>query len=378
MRLWARVVLGVTGALIVGAVWFKSAGNFLPGWLGGQEEIPVRIMTVRQRLAPVVVRAMGELLSVDQHDVTSRLAGKVTEVRFNIGDRVSANAHVATIQSDALAQRYAENGAAIRGARDELQSKTAQLRAAEEQLARARELHGRDLISRSEVERAATASEMARADAELAQAQLAQREAMQAELGALQSLTRVRTPIEGVVVRRWVEPGATITPSSAILTLAAADALRLVVRVAADYSSDIRLGMEAEIADPTTREKQAKGKVVHVEPSAKDNGRFLDVDIGLDSPGEQLRLGGQAEAMLRLDKSAAEIRLPRSIILSQGDKYYVYKLVDGRTSRQEVELGADDNSEVEVTRGLQDGDSVVVDQLRLIEPGVRVRIVNAK
>jgi multidrug efflux pump subunit AcrA (membrane-fusion protein) len=91
-------------ALIVGVAWFASELRFFPNWLGGEREIIVRVTRVRQQLGPRTrtVRAKGELLPVNELDVTSRLAGKVTEVRFNVGAAVPANAVVAIVESTSL------------------------------------------------------------------------------------------------------------------------------------------------------------------------------------------------------------------------------------------------------------------------------------
>jgi len=374
MRLWVWVGLSAMVALIATVVWFNSAPRSLPNWLGGERKIIVRVTRAQQRVGPVIVRAMGELSPVNELDVASRLAGKVTEVRFNVGDRVSADAIVATIQSDTLAQRRAEIEAAIRTARDEREMKDEQLHDAEKQLGRARELHAKDLIPRRDVERADAANETARASAELARAQLAQQEALLTQQSALQRFTRVTAPIGGVVVRRWVEPGAAIAPSSAILTVAGVDTLRLTVSIPADYAGDIHPGMDAEIADPAAPEKKTIGKVVRVEPPRKDDGGLLAVDIRVDSGGGQLRLKGKAEAAIRIDKSGTTMWLPRSVILTENDKTYVYKLADGRAWRQEVSLGAFHNGEVEIAQGLRQGELVIVDQLGLLKPGIRVRV----
>ena len=132
--------------------------------------------------------------------------------------------------------------------------------------------------------------------------------------------------------------------------------------------------MDAEIADPAAPEKKTIGKVVRVEPPRKDDGGLLAVDIRVDSGGGQLRLKGKAEAAIGIDKSGTTMWLPRSVILTENDKTYVYKLADGRAWRQEVSLGAFHNGEVEIAQGLRQGELVIVDQLGLLKPGIRVRV----
>ena len=122
ISLWVWVGLSAIVASIVGVVWFAAELRFLPTWLGGEREVIVRVTRVRQQLGSRTVRAKGELLPVNELDVTSRLAGKVTEVRFNVGDPVPANAVVAVVESPTLAQRLAELEAALSTARKSLKA----------------------------------------------------------------------------------------------------------------------------------------------------------------------------------------------------------------------------------------------------------------
>lgn len=376
MKHLRRLIFSVTGTAIVGFILLNKFPAILPSWIGGAGEITVRVARAQRRAAPVLLRAKGELVPISELDVVSRLAGKVSEVRFNVGDQVSAGAIVAIVQANTLAQRIAEIEAGIRFARDALKAKDEQLDGAEKQLAHVRELYRQDLISRRDVEQAAATAETARARTELAQAHLAEREATLAQARTLQRFTRVTTPVSGVVVRRWVEAGATVAESSAILTVASVDWLRLSASVSTRYSADIRVGMDAKIADATAPERTAMGKVARVEPKMKDGQQVLDVEIRVASGGGQLRPGTRVEALISINKSESSIWFPRSVVMSETDKNYVYKFADGRALRQEVALGRTQNGEVEIARGLKEGDSVIVDQLNLLKPGARVRVVN--
>src|SRR5687767_6545970 len=68
-------------------------------------EVPVRVAQVKRTTLPLTLRLTGELAAITKADVVSRLAGKVTEVRFKVGDLVPAGALVATIHASDLDQR---------------------------------------------------------------------------------------------------------------------------------------------------------------------------------------------------------------------------------------------------------------------------------
>jgi membrane fusion protein (multidrug efflux system) len=376
ISLWVWVGLSAIVASIVSVAWFASALRFLPNWLGGEREIIVRVTRVRQHVGPVTVRAKGELLPVNELEVTSRLAGKVTEVRFNVGDAVPANAVVAVVESRTLTQRLAELEAALSTARKSLKTNQGQLDGAEKQLARIEELYRQDLIARRDVEQETATMETARAQTELARAQVAQQEALLAQTRALQGFTRVTTPVGGVVLKRHVNPGATIAASSVIVTIANLAALRMKATIPAEFAGAVHAGMNAKVIESTAPEKILDGKVIRVERPATDGERIAAVEIGIAAVRERVQLGTSAEAAIALDKDVEAIWLPRPVVIVDGGKNYVYKLVGDRAVRQEVTLGASERGRVEIVRGLKNGDWLIVDQLSLLKSGIRVRVGN--
>jgi membrane fusion protein, multidrug efflux system len=376
ISLWVWVGLSAIVALIVGVAWFASELRFLPNWLGGEREIIVRVTRVRQQLGPMTVRAKGELLPVNELDVTSRLAGKVTEVRFNVGDAVPANAVVAIVESSTLTQRLIELEAALSAARKSLKANQEQLNGAEKQLARIEELYRQDLIARRDVEQETATMETARAQTELARAQVAQQEALLTQTRALQGFTQVTTPVGGVVLKRHVNPGAAIAASSVIVTIANLAALRMKATIPAEFAGAVHAGMGAKVIESTAPEKILDGKVIRVERPATDGDRSAAVEIGIDSALDRLQPGTSVEAAITLDTEVETLWLPRPVIISDGGKNYVYKLVGERAVRQEVTLGESERGRVEIVRGLKNGDWLIVDQLSLLKSGIRVRVGN--
>ncbi len=375
ISLWVWVGLSAIVALIVGVAWFNSALRFLPNWLGGEGEIIVRVTRVRQHVGPATVRAKGELLPVNELDVTSRLAGKVTEVRFNVGDAVPANAVVAIVESRTLAQRLAELEAALSTARKSLKANQEQLDGAEKQLARIEELYREDLIARRDVEQETATMEAALAQTELARARVAQQEALLTQTRVLQGFTQVATPVGGVVLKRHVNPGATIAASSVIVTIANLAALRMKATIPAEFAGAVHVGMSAKVIESTAPEKILDGKVIRVERPATDDG-IAAVEIGIASVRERVQLGTSVEVAIALDQEVEAIWLPRPVVIVDGGKNYVYKLVGDRAVRQDVTLGASERERVEIVRGLKDGDWLIVDQLSLLKSGIRVRVGN--
>ena len=371
---WVIPLLVITTVSAIGYYFSKTNSSALPEWLGGEREIGVTVAAVRRSSMPATMRVTGELSPGREAIIVSRLAGKVTAVRFNVGDSVPAGIIVANIHSGALAERTLELQAEVDVARKEAEAKKQLVADAEERLAKSRELLQQDLIARRDVTQAETVMITARAQAELARANLAQQEAMLAQVHKLQSLTRLSAPIDGVVTRRWVEPGQTITASGEVLTIADLQTLKFRGKVPDSRIKEVRQGAEVEIQPLPLDGSTIKGNVARLESRWEDGRRITEVEIHIaNSEG---KVPGTADtAIIALDRQEEVFLIPRSAITSIEGKSYVYKVVSGRAVKQEIGLGNHRGEEIEIRNGLKEGDPVIVDKLNLLKAGSSVRVL---
>ena len=363
-------------ALSACLVWLGTGGRW-PVWLGGEEEIAVSVVRVIKRATPVTLRISGMLVPDGETEVVSRLAGRVNELRYQVGQRVSAGAVVATIVAHDLAQRQNELERALAEARKDFQDNEQRLAAADKLVARTRELFKQDLIARIELEQVEAASQTARAQADLAQAQLSQLESMLSQARKIQSLAQITAPIAGVISRRWVEPGATIAESSTILSIANAGTLKFTGRMAGEFPSGVREGLSAKITSAAVADAKLDGKLTRVELRAENGAAISAFEIQIKNSTANFRSEMAADALITLDREQTILLVPRTAILESGGKHYLFKLNAGRAIRQEVKLGAAQEHEIVIEHGVQEGDVAIVDTVSKLKPGSRVRVAAA-
>ena len=336
-------------------------------------EIPARVAQVRRTSVPSTLQLTGKLAPITKADVVSRLAGKVTEVRFKVGDFVPAGAIVATIHASDLDQRLGRLERSISAAKQDVREREVELAEAEKRFAKDRELLGRDLIARRDAERNEIAVETGRAQAELARAYLAQREAMLAQVRALQALTRLAAPISGEIGSVRVARGAAVGEGSAILSIVSLDTLKLVAQVRG--ASLLRRGMKAQISAAGLPGIISKGQVVRFEPETDSEGKN-EAEIHVDNGKKILRPGMTVAAAIDLEAEEEVILIPWSAVVAENNSNYVYKLFGGQAVRHPVVIGARSGDEIAVAQGLNAGDSIIVD-LQRVKPGTRIRPVSA-
>jgi HlyD family secretion protein len=231
---------------------------------GSHAETPVKVARVKKVPFVRVVEIQVALQPLKQTEIISQVAGVVKEIRNTVGDAVSAGAVVATIQSNELSARLRANEAAVKEAEASLRQREDQIVRAEEELATARELYGKELIARQEVDHAEAAAAAATAQTAVAQARLAQRQSMLAETRYMLNLTRLAAPLNGVVTRRWVEPGASVLPSTRVLSIADPAAMRITVPLTAEDAALVDSDVSFRIRVESFSEREFEGQLARI------------------------------------------------------------------------------------------------------------------
>jgi len=302
MKYFACLVSALAIGLVVGGLYLLNPPAREGSASGAGREMAGPGPQVQRVSTPIKLRFSGELQPSEQVEIVSRLAGKVTEVRFDVGDFVLSGATVATIRANDLDQRMVGIEGNVESARQELRTRENQSAEAEKTLAQSREFFRRDWIARRDVELAEAAAETARAQAEFARAEIAQQQAMLAQLRALQNLTRLSTPISGHVSRRLVETGAIISEGTAIIAIANLATLKLTATVRGAGVAGIRPGLDVQITTSALPGVISKGKIIRCELQKKTGlGLIAAVEIHVSNQQKKLLPGMLVEASIDLN-----------------------------------------------------------------------------
>ena len=371
MRVRWEIIAVVTLSMYL--VWLGT-GQRWPIWLGGDPEIAVKVVGVKRRVTPVIFLVKGTIVPAGEIEVVSRLAGRVTEVRFGVGQRVAAGAVVATVDAHDIAQRRGEIENSLAAARAELQDKEQRLADAEKLAARTREQFKQDLIARVDLQQVEAALQTARAQYDLSQAQFSQQESMLVQARKIQSLAQITTPVAGSITRRWVEPGATIAQSSKILSIGHPGALKFSGQITGEFPSGVREGLSASITSAAVAAVKLDGKLTRVERRTENGAAISEFEIQIGNSTADFHSGMAADAMIALDREETILLVPRTVVFAIGGKDYLFKLDAGRAIRQEIKLGAAQNGEIAVNQGVGVSDLVITGDVSRLKPGSRVRV----
>jgi HlyD family secretion protein len=206
----------------------------------------------------------------------------------------------------------------------------------------------------------------ARADVELARARVTQAE-------DYYDNTFIRSPVEGVVVKRFMNPGESISYESLYQpVITVTDTTHMTVRAEIDETDigKIQVGQRAEIHCDAFPGRTFAGRVVRISGGlGKKNIRTdnplekVDTDV-LESfvevkPGSPLRVGLRVDLYFPLERKENVLVIPRRAVEMRDGVAKVRVKFAAGVSQVPVRVGIQDGLNIEIAEGLKEGDVVV-------------------
>jgi RND family efflux transporter MFP subunit len=322
---------------------------------------PVRTTTVGKVDAGGTVTLTGNVQAQNEINLAFRIDGRLIERTVDVGDIVRPGQLIARLDP----QNEESN----------LQTVRAQVAGANARLLEARSNYERmrDLVSDAAVSRA----QFEQAEAVLRSAE-SQLDALNGQLGLAQNrlgYTRQVSDVAGVVTARGPEPGEVVAPG------------RMVVQVAREGARDAVFDVPGRIKDAAPKNPEitvtladdprvkALGRVREIAPRADPVTGTFAVRVRLIDPPPAMRLGSTVTGTMRLPVALA-IELPASALVRADGRTAVW-VVDpaaSTVSLRSIELAAGSASTVQVAKGLNPGDIVVIAGVQALRPGQKVRV----
>ena len=350
----------------------------------------VTVAAVQQQSFKAGVFGIGTVDARLTYAIGPTQAGRVLKVFADQGDKVAAGKVLGEMDPVDLEQKVTGAAASVAKARSSLLAAEALVRdtASRRTLARTsaeryNALFKADALSReivdvknNEANAAQSAHESAQAAAEAARGEVARANADYAALISQRNNLQLVSPVDGLVVARDAEPGATVVAGQSVFRLIDPATLWIRTRIDQGRFQGIAVGQPAMIVLRSQPAKQLAGKVVRLEVQADSvtEERFVNVAFN-EAPGV-LPLGELAEVTIDLPPVANALVVPAAAVKKQGKQNGVW-LLEGNTLRfQPVEIGAQSlDGKVQILKGISLQDNVVVYSQQLLSDGMKVRAV---
>ena len=274
--------------------------------------------------------------------------GHVATVRVEETDRVRAGQILARVDTTEYAANVARAQVAVDKARRDH--------------ARAVRLSEQEVIPTNNAEDALSALQLAEANLRIAEHHL--------------NNATLRAPVDGVIVRRMVEPGQLIGNTSPALVMMVLDPVKVLIGMVDADLVNVSEGDTAIVTINALPEYRGIGRVTKTGLAAASDGTF-PVEIQLPNPDLTLRAGMICQVKVRCSQRSRSLMVPaQAVIVGEGDRARVYVYDDGRgiVRRRDVTTGAPKNGWLPVFDGLSENESVVIDGVREVRDGARVTV----
>ena len=391
---WGGVAATAIVALIVAdRLWLR------PGT--GIERDEVMAAVVERGTLPIEVQGAGELEPVNERLIASEIAGAVDQIYARAGEEVALGDRIVGLMNPQirqgvvaarlqLAEANADHRRRLADFTDrrllgeaQILNKQAAYEESQLRLAAETELRERQAVSEIDYQSTKIRTERAKADLTFEQrrfeelqavlkaeqaaseARLAERESALQEAQRLAEGLVITADIAGTLREVLVEPGERVGTGTAVARIVDAESLRGVIRVPESYASRVVPG---QTAVATVLRTEVPGVVTRVDPAVTQNTVAVDIAFQDRLPG-----GARPDLSIRATITVAELDdvlfVRRPLRVNDDSNASVFRLADdGRSaSRTSVRFGMGTLKHIEVLDGLNEGDEIIVGNVRRFE-----------
>jgi membrane fusion protein (multidrug efflux system) len=189
--------------------------------------------------------------------------------------------------------------------------------------------------------------------------------------------TEVLAPFDGVIGLRNISLGAQVSPSTVLASIRMENKLKLDFSIPEKYSSEIKQGLKLKFTihgDDTPFD----ATVMATEGGIDASTRNLKVRAMVNSNSKKLVAGGFATIQLRLGENKNALLIPTQAIIPQERYKNIIIVKNGMAHFVKVTTGIRKASNIEITDGIQAGDTVVTTGLLFLKEGAKVSFSNVK
>jgi HlyD family secretion protein len=308
-------------AIIIAAVVVAAA--FIWKSMGSSDSIRYRTQEVTRGDLTVIVTATGTLEPTNEVEVGSELSGIIKTVEVDYNDKVKVGQPLARLDTSKLEAQVTQSRAALESAKAKVLQAQATVRETQsklEQLKKVRELSGNKVPSQSDLDAAEAAFERAKADEASANAEVSQAQATLDANGTDLSKLVIRSPINGIVLTREVEPGQTVAASftAPVMFTLAEDLAKMELHVNVDEADigKVTEGQSAEFSVAAYSNRTFKAVITQARYGSSTTSGVVTYEtvLKVDNSDLSLRPGMTATADITVNRVENAILIPSAAL----------------------------------------------------------------
>lgn len=310
--------------------------------------VPVQTIVVRPGILSHTVHATGTILANEEVELRSEVAGRIVKINFQEGQSVQKGQLLIKIEDDEL--------------KAQLKKVELQVELANTEENRSKVLLGQNGISRQDYDIVLNRLNTYKADAEFIQAQIRK--------------TAIVAPFSGSIGLRYVSEGSYVSASTLLATLLQSDPVKIEFAIPEKFAASVKQGNT--ISFTTQQEKKYTARVYANDQKIDFDTRSIKVRARTSNPKKELIPGSFVKVDLQLEQIKDAITLPAEAVVPvlAGQVVYLYK--SGKAHTAKILTGIRSDTEVQVLKGLNPGDTVITTGIMMLRDGSPVQLQSVK
>jgi membrane fusion protein, multidrug efflux system len=203
---------------------------------------------------------------------------------------------------------------------------------------------------------------------------------------AMLKYSRVTAPFDGIITKRYVDPGAyipmpdaTSTPeTAAIVNLTDFKTLRLQVAVPETEVTHIKIGQPIRWTADDFPGEHFDGKVTRAYWALDKATKTMLTETQMANPGMKLQPGMLVNARIAIEKKDDVLLLPVEALVKEKTNSFVFIFNDGKIKKAPVQVGFNDGTNVEIVAGIKLADLAIVPGQQALRDAQLVKVTEAK
>ena len=298
-----------------------------------KQAMPVRTMIAKTEVINRNINYTVSLIPFKEIYLAPAAPGKISKINVEIGDRVTKDQLVATMN------------------RTNLESARINIANLETTYKRLEELKKTNTISDQQYDEVKTAYEASKVSYQF-----------------LLDNTELKAPFNGVISGKYFENGENFSGApntragkSAIVTIVQINQLKALVGISASYFPQIKKGMKAKITCDIYPDQTFIGEIYNIYPTINDATKTFTVEVKINNPDLKLRPGMFAKIQLNLGEGEA-ILVPTIALIKQTGTNDMYLFVNKKNIaiKQPVLTGRLFDDKTEIIEGISEGDKIII------------------
>jgi len=314
-------------------------------------------------------------------NIFSRVDGYILKLYVDKGDFVKANQLLVEIDHQDYVHAVNQAKANLAAARAKVTQQGASVRNATLTLERMQALIKDQFVSQQDLDNAQVNSDAAAAALESLRAQVKQMEVAQAQAETNLAYSYIRAPFSGYVAERNLDLGAYVTGASTsnsttsrgIVSLHDIETVRTLIEVVEKDVPLVQVGQKAEVRAEAYPDRVFEGTVTRVVHALNRATRTMTVEVDLPNKNRLLKGGMFARVEVLVGTHQNALQIPIDAVSRLEDAQYVYIVREGKAERVPVEIGRRDGNRVEIIKGLDGSEELIVSGKDLVHDGTPVQ-----